>query len=280
MLTANIIIAASGPGQSTVHQTRFGEIRSRSGANLQYACNDTAALGKSWKKLSPGLPDELHVVLTNPSLRDVEEAVVRMSVQLDSYPEVFGLNLFFAGHGEEGTGNLVLSGGSLSPTRFLELQAEDVGLNNQRKIGVFLDSCYSGAFLVRLAIEAYESFEGFSCRDGLASCLPDEESYEKCYLEHGVFTYTHLNKGNSYVDLPQFRKAILENDPIGLQKGLQGLVGTMSSATAFLTEGKQFSMSLFGSALIVDGGFAEVVLDKQRDYESVVADLTRFKHSI
>ena len=264
----------------TPFQTRYGEIHSRGGAKLRYTYNDAESVSKSWKKLSPGLPDELRVVLIDPNLHDVETTIKCMSGQLRNFPEVFGLNLFFAGHGQDSTGNLVLSRGSLSPTRFLELQAEDVGLSDRRRIGVFLDSCYSGAFLVKLVIEAYELFEGFSLKDSLVSCLPDEKSHEKEYLEHGVFTYTHLNKGNSYVDLSRFREAILKNDSIELQKGLQGLVGQMSNATAFLTEGKQFSMSLFSNVLIVDGGFAEVELNERSDYESVKADLTRFKYPI
>ena len=70
---------------------------------------------------------------------------------LEAYSDDIGLDLFFAGHGEEGTGNLVLKDGTLSPTRLLKLQADDVGPDNggQRTIGVWLDSCYSGAFLLR-----------------------------------------------------------------------------------------------------------------------------------
>ena len=45
----------------------------------------------------------------------------------EAYSDDIGLDLFFAGHGEEGTGNLVLKDGTLSPTRLLKLQADDVG---------------------------------------------------------------------------------------------------------------------------------------------------------
>ena len=62
----------------------------------------------------------------------------------EAYSDDIGLDLFFAGHGEEGTGNLVLKDGTLSPTRLLKLQADDVGPDNggQRTIGVWLDSLF------------------------------------------------------------------------------------------------------------------------------------------
>ena len=199
----------------------------------------------------------------------------------EAYSDDIGLDLFFAGHGEEGTGNLVLKDGTLSPSRLLKLQADDVGPDNggQRTIGVWLDSCYSGAFLLRLAIESFEHFEGFRLDEGLASCLPDERCYEMDILEHGVFTYTRRHPGNAHVNRERFNRAILHNDQEEIAKGLQGLVGTTSNSSAFLTQGEQFSMSLMKHVISVDGGFAEVELGEKNDFTEVSRQLTNFKNA-
>ena len=150
----------------------------------------------------------------------------------------------------------------------------------ERTIGLWLDSCYSGAFLIRLAIAAYEQYVGFRLDEGLASCLPDEDCFEMDILKHGVFTYTRLNQGNATVDTDRFNRAILENDKEEIAKGLQGLVSTMSSSTAFLTQGRQFSMSLYKRMIDVHGGFASAELEDKSDFQEVVDELTRFKHSV
>ena len=229
-----------------------------------------------------GIPDELQLLLEDPTIDDVERTLRVVSTRIrQAYPDDIGLDLFFAGHGEEGTGNLVLRGGTLSPTRLLELQADDVGPDNGglRTIGVSLDSCYSGAFLLRLALAAFEDFEGFRLDNGLASCLPDETCWEMPILEHGVFTYTQLHRGNSHVEGERFNRAILHNDRDELAKGLQGLVGMTSNPSAFLTEGTQFSMSLMKHVISVDGSFADVELGEKNDFAEVSRQLTNFKNA-
>ena len=279
---ATIVVASSGPDESERRQTRFGEIRSRSGASLKYTSRDAESVYASWRKAGLGIPDELQLLLEDPTIDDVERTLRVVSTRIrQAYPDDIGLDLFFAGHGEEGTGNLVLRGGTLSPTRLLELQADDVGPDNGglRTIGVSLDSCYSGAFLLRLALAAFEDFEGFRLDNGLASCLPDETCWEMPILEHGVFTYTQLHRGNSHVEGERFNRAILHNDRDELAKGLQGLVGMTSNPSAFLTEGTQFSMSLMKHVISVDGGFADVELGEKNDFAEVSRQLTNFKNA-
>ena len=279
---ASIVIASSGPDKPDRYQTRFGEIRSRNGACLKYTRRDAEGVYALWKKADLGIPDELQLLLEDPTIDDVERTLRDVSTRIrEAYPDDIGLDLFFAGHGEIGTGNLVLKGGTLSPTRLLDLQVDDVGPDNGglRTIGVWLDSCYSGAFLLRLAIESFETFEGFRLDEGLASCLPDERCYETDILEHGVFTYAHLHRGNSHVNQERFNQAILHNGPQEIAKGLQGLVGMTSNSSAFLTEGKQFSMSLMKHVISVDGGFADVELGEKNDFEDVSRQLTNFKNA-
>ena len=280
---ASIVISSSGSGESERCQTRFGEICSRSGARLEHTTRDADNVYALWRKAEPDLPDELCRLLIDPTKDEVECAVRGVSSRIrNAYTDDIGLDLFFAGHGEEGTGNLVLKDGTLSATRLLELQADDVGSGSggERTIGVCLDSCYSGAFLIRLAMESFEDFEGFRVDEGFASCLPGEPCWEMDILGHGVFTYTFLHRGNSYVDQHRFNQAILDNDPAEIAKGLQGLVAMTSSATAFLTEGKQFSMSLTKHVVSVEGGFATLELDETSDCAEVSKQLTNFKKSL
>ena len=132
-----------------------GTVQSRNGACLEYTRRDAESVYALWRKAELGIPDELQLLLEDPTIGDVERTLRVVSTRIrEAYPDDIGLDLFFAGHGEEGTGNLVLKGGTLS----LELQADDVGPDNggRRTIGVWLDSCYSGAFLLRLAIESFE----------------------------------------------------------------------------------------------------------------------------
>ena len=218
---AAVAIASPGPDEPEQRETRFGRIRSRSGARLEHTVRDAESVYALFRESEPDLPDELHRLLIDPTVRDVERALRDVS----STGSNIGLDLFFAGHGEEETDNLVLKDGTLSPTRLLELHG------GQGSIGVWLDSCYSGAFLLRLAIEGWPWLV-----DGFASCLPDEVCFEMDTLGHGVFTYTRLHPGNAHVDKERFNQAILANDPDELAKGLQGWVGMCGFRRMHITD--------------------------------------------
>ena len=277
---ASVVIASAGTATADVVQTRYGELRSRSGADLRFTANDAEAVSDRWRAKGGSLPDEFHVLLIDPSLGQVEAAIKDMSMRVAGCRYDVALDLYFAGHGCEVTGDLVLTDGTLSPNRLLDLQRQHIRLDGYpRTIGVFLDSCYSGAFLVHLAVEALDGIGEFRLDEGLASCLPNEECYENPLLEHGVFTYTHLNEGNAYVDRDGFNRAILEDDKEEIAKGLQGLVATMSNASAFLTEGRQFSLALSKSVIDVLGGYASVELDERDDVSRVCRLLTQFKNA-
>ena len=234
-----------------------------------------------WKKNEPDVSDDLSILLIDPSLHQLCYTIRRVSKKLDdAYPEDIGLDFFFAGHGMQRTGDLVFRDGMLTSEMLLGLQAVEMEADRgERTIGVWLDSCYSGAFLIRLAIQACEKFVGFRLHEGLASCLPNEECFEMDSLQHGVFTYTRLHPGNQHVDSEEFNKAILRNDEKAIAKGLQGLVGMTGSPTAFLTEGEQFSMSLTKHVLDVDGGYATVGLGEKSDYSEITRRLAAFKNA-
>ena len=277
---ASVVIASAGTATADIVQTRYGELRSRSGADLRFTAKDAEAVYDRWRAEGGPLPDEFHALLVNPTLGQVEAAIKDMSKRVASCSTDVALDLYFAGHGCTGTGDLVLRDGTLSPNRLLDLQRQHIRLDGcPRTIGVFLDSCYSGAFLVQLAVEALEGIGEFRLDEGLAACLPNEQCFEDPVLEHGVFTYTHLHKGNACVDSDRFNRAVLEDDKKEIAKNLQGLVATMSNASAFLTEGRQFSLALTKNVIDVQGGFASVELDERGDVSRVCRLLAQFKNA-
>lgn len=277
---ASIVIACKGQRQPNVFETRFGEIRSRSGAQLKYTARDAEGIWKHFKKREAEIPDDLHILLIDPKKSQVHDAIRTVSKKIrQDYGNGIGLDFAFAGHGCQVNGDLVLSDGVLSSTDFLKLQAEDVAFRGkeERTVGVWLDSCYSGAFLIRLAIESFEDFEGFKLDNGLASCLPSEECFEMGWLQHGVFSYTRLYPGNKHVDRIEFNEAVLSNRKDEIAKGLQGLVSGMSNPSAFLTEARQFSVGLYKHVIDVHGDFATVELGDESDFDEICASLTNFK---
>ena len=247
---------------------------------LRHTTNDADGMYRLWKKVNPDVPDDLHVLLIDPTINEVESAIASVSARLrHEYTNAIGLDLSFAGHGTPCTGNLILRDGTLSPHRLLDLQAKDVQ-GGMRRIGVNLDSCYSGAFLIHLVNHAFDDFEGFRFDGSLASCLPNEESYEMDDLKHGVFTYTRVYAGNQHVDNRRFSQAILDNDTVEIAKGLQGLVSMNGgSPTAFLTEGRQFPLALAKHTIDVEGGFASADLADIREFDDICEALTMFKRT-
>ena len=254
-------------------------MRSRDGALLAHTANDAERVHEQWKEEEPGMPHDLSLLLVNPTLAQLSDTLRWVSRRLrNAYPDDIGLDFYFAGHGAPCTGDLVLQDGLLTPRMLLGLQAQDIDPDQrERTIGIWLDSCHSGAFMTRLAIQASEDFRGFRLDEGLASCLPDEVCFEIDFLQHGVFTYTRLHPGNNHADAKGLNLAILQNDTHAIAKALQGLVGMTGSPSAFLTEGKQFSMSLTKHLLTVDGGYATAELADISDYERIVSQLTAFK---
>ena len=76
---ASIVIACKGQQQPNVLQTRFGEIRSRSGAQLKYTARDAEGIWENFRKNEAELPDNLHVLLIEPKKSQVHEALRTVS---------------------------------------------------------------------------------------------------------------------------------------------------------------------------------------------------------
>lgn len=105
-----------------------------------------------------------------------------------------GLVFSFSGHGRHGDGTLHLRDSTFfSADDFLaEVSAahQATGSDCPTRIVLLLDSCYSGAFLVRVLYRvANEPELGLDLEYILASCHPDEVSWESAAVGHGLSTF-------------------------------------------------------------------------------------------
>jgi hypothetical protein len=254
--SANLIIASKGMGKAEIRHTAFGEIRSRNGANLKYTSNDAKAIYSTWSK-HHNLPDEAYIYLEDPTKLAVEEAIHQINEVLSKYPqEKTGIDIFFAGHGYPYSGSFMLKDDRLSAEELIDIISRPLEkAKASRGLGLILDSCYAGGFLIDIIIEIEKEKNALRLFDALVSSMYDETSWELSFLEHGAFTFSFLNKGNSYFDNLEFAKSVENNDNKIITKYLQGIVGSMgASSVAFLTQGRQHSIDcLKGHHLTVNG---------------------------
>jgi hypothetical protein len=120
-----------------------------------------------------------------------------------------GLNLTFAGHGRYPDGALVLRDGAVSAddlATYLEDSWERLpDAAGNLRVTLRLDSCYSGAFLLRWLERVYPS-SLLSPYFSHVSSMPDEVSWEDSSIGHGLFTFciSHAGKpGELVVDAVQ-----------------------------------------------------------------------------
>jgi hypothetical protein len=254
--SANLIIASKGPEQSEVTPTIFGEMRSRDGADLRYTTNDAIGMCANWREHQT-LPDEAFIYLENPTKSNVEDSIKQINGVLSNYPqEKTGIDLFFAGHGLPRTGSLVLKDDTLCAEELIEIMSRPLDKSKgSRGLSFFLDSCYSGGFLIEIIIELLKDNHPVRLYDALVSSMYDEKSWELSFLEQGAFTFSFLNKGNAYVDRIEFARAVQNNDSRVIAKYIQGMVGSAGAdPVTFLTQGKQHSIDcLKGHYFTVSG---------------------------
>jgi hypothetical protein len=277
--SASLIIASKGPAQAEVRSTAYGEMRSRDGADLRYTSNDAKGMYSNWLE-NQNLPSEAFIYLENPTKSVVEEAVNQINGVLSNYPqEKSGIDLFFAGHGHPRSGSLVLKDGNLSAKELIDLISRPLEKTKGRRgLSFFLDSCYSGGFLIDTIIELEKDDSTLRLFDALVSSMYDEKSWELSFLEHGAFTFSFLNKGNAYVDRLEFARAVEKNDSRIIAKYLQSMVGTMGGDSAtFLTQGKQHSIDCIKGHHFTIGGFGNFSLTELEEEISREILEERFK---
>lgn len=199
----NVSCSASGPEFSRVFEESGRLLRPRMAADLRYTTADADFLNGYWR--DPWDRGETTAALRSrePS---VEEFWERLSEACDWLGRRSasgswnggGLSFTFAGHGRYPDGALVLRDGSVTAEDFAacleELWERLPGAAGNLRVALQLDSCYSGAFLLRWLERVYASdllVPYFSH----VSSMPDEVSWEDSSLGHGLFTFCVSHAG-------------------------------------------------------------------------------------
>lgn len=256
--SASLIIGCEGKSESQVEQTYFGEMRSRSGAKLKYVINDAKKIFEKWSTDNE-LPEEAHIYLQNPDKNEVIQAIQSINKILSKYnQEQTGLDVFFAGHGEYGSGALVMKDDNFSAEELIYYMSENLNSSKGEKgLSIFLDSCYSGSFLIETVLSTKKSKCSIRLFDAKVSSMPKERSWELSFLEHGAYTFSLLNEGNAHVPRNGLTKAIEKQNHALIAKYIQGMVATISSPVAFLTQSKQHSIDCMKGYIFTVEGYGD-----------------------
>ena len=257
---SGISISCSGPGTGTSKQGPVGRRRTREGADLKFTNADGAFFREHlYKGAENPHAERGYVHLVDPSADEIESAFGRVRDFLadagnhEDSREV-GVGIGYFGHGEPDTGAWVLPNGVFSATDLTELLCKylpekDFG---RRSVDLFLDSCFSGAFLAEfLAAQSHPDYQGVHVYDAFAATMPDEEAWEIDDLGHGAFTYTLKNRGNGNYLQSDLARAVNNNEIQAIRKHLQCFV---PNPVTFLTEGDQHSIDVDKYRIRVLGG--------------------------
>lgn len=282
--SASLVIACQGNQEPELQNTPYGEIRSRDGASLKFTKNDAKGIYQKWSRDNP-FPPEAHIYLENPTKSEVEKALERINFILSKYPQKqTGIDVFFAGHGECPTGSLVLKDHNLTVKELLGLLSMPLNkAQGERGLGLMLDSCYSGSFLIDIVVELEEHNYGIWLFDAIVSSMHDEKSWELSFLEHGAFTFAFLNPGNQYLKKNELSRAIEKKDNKVIARLLQGMVGSMASSVAFLTQGRQHSIDCMKGLhfeVVGHGSFSLADLEETITREILISKFEKAKNEV
>lgn len=250
---AGVAIGCEGPDAGLVRTGRLGVRRSRDGARLEHFLADARHWREAFKHNNEGGRDErpsgvdpFVVLLENPSRAAVVDAMAECGAFLHAFrdrPDWSGgsFHFSFAGHGTD-AGDLVLADGALSPDELAELVTASVDPNPpaKRRLGLVLDSCFSGLTLARIMLHPLRRSQ-LLITDGFAAAMHDELAWELDALGHGALTFTMANRRNAHVDRDRLAKAVEQGDETYLRLALQGFV---PNPVSYLTDADQHSLDL------------------------------------
>ena len=196
---AYLLVSASGPEFSSVLEEGGTFLRPRMAADLKYTTADVDFLESHFAKIDDDSSEfEFHQRLINPTCAEFFSALENIKVWLTKFKDDLewdggGFQLCFAGHGCEGSGDLVLEDGEVSPTVFLESLvniSRQVSSPGSLRISLVLDSCHSGAFATEVLERSLNEHDLLLVPYHIfASCMDDESAWEESTLGHGIFTY-------------------------------------------------------------------------------------------
>jgi hypothetical protein len=166
-------------------------------ADLRYTTADADFLNGSWRDPWDVGETTTAVRSREPSLEEFWKALSKACDWLTRHVESAswsggGMSLTFAGHGRYPDGALVIRDGSVTAedlATFLEqLWERTPGRAGNLRVALKLDSCYSGAFLLRW-LERVHASDLLTPYFSHVSSMPDEVSWEDSSLGHGLFTF-------------------------------------------------------------------------------------------
>jgi hypothetical protein len=168
-------------------------------ADLRYTTADVDFLETDFQQPHADTANfEFHKRLRNPTRQQLLDALMEIGAWLASeshHPtwDGGGVQLCYAGHGQDGDGGLVLADGVLGPSEFARTLATfpmDTINKGRLRVSAVLDSCHSGAFVTALLDECITTHGDRLFPFHLAAaCMEDEFAWEIPDLGHGLFTY-------------------------------------------------------------------------------------------
>ena len=256
-----------------------GVRRTREGADLRFTNADGAFYRDHlFQGATSANADDGYIHLINPSIADIEDGIKRIRDYLrdeQNHEEgrEIGVGIGYFGHGEAGNGAWVLPSSNFTATDLTAMLSEYLPAKEfgHRSVDLFLDSCFSGAFLAEfLASQSQPNYSGVHVYDAFAATMPDEEAWEIDDLEHGAFTYTLKNQGNRHYSQDELAQAVKTNDIPALRRYLQGFV---PNPVTFLTEGDQHSLDVDKYRVRVMGGGETELPDRAFSADELIAAL-------
>jgi hypothetical protein len=182
-----------------------------------------------------------------------------------------GITFFFSGHGTAGNGALVLKDGQIVASDLVRLLVQSSPRHDGTSLGVelFLDSCYSAAFLAEFVAASDDTI--IAPRDMWAASLHDELAWELDELGHGALTFAVLMQGNGYVDHDALAYAVHTGEDRYIRMALKSFV---PNPVTFLTERDQHEVRLTnGHYLEVVGAGACELADAERVSRDQILDV-------
>lgn len=193
---AYLSIACTGPAYSSKIEYLPRIEVPRGAADIKLTTADIDYFSNFWRKDHyDGGIYKTHRRLQNPNGEEFKAAIREIDDWFSSHRKRADfdggcINITFAGHGRQGTGNLVLQDVDVDVNRLVDTILSFKKIDRDIRVSLILDSCFSGAFLItffRLIAEKY--WDDINIDYLAAACLHDEAAKESAQLGHGYFTY-------------------------------------------------------------------------------------------
>lgn len=190
---AYLSIAAEGPLYSQEIERYIRGVRQRAFSKLEFTTADVDFFEEYWtRNLYASGKEKWHKRLDNPTMIEVRNAIFEIGAWFAQFTKEEdwvggGITIAFAGHGEGDSGSLVLKDGVITYKDLHELLSA-ISLSGRLRYNLFLDSCYSGRFLIDLLYESLNDESPLIPDYLLAASMYDETAVEESGFESIIRT--------------------------------------------------------------------------------------------